>query len=997
MRSGIVGSTDETYTQNYIFDNTSFNFTGIKSDFSLKVDGSDITGIATFNPFVVLNGIVQQPTGLQPPSLQVGDYRMAENTGVTSITFTGNNGGLPTGYDPNNGEYPIGGLMVSVGSSEGFGYQPLVAAGGTAIVSSAGTITGIGIGNSGSGYRSGIQTTINVSIQTYSTGIPNIEFIGTAAVSGGHIVGVAITNPQVFYVPRNISNVGYTSITGITTITTSTAHGLLSGDEVEVTGIAFTCNYPGSGPVNISNFVYDNVSGIATVTTSTAHNLQTSGQKSHVLFTGIAMTCGLDGGASTHTYPRTTDPYYCGSKVTAVNSGTEFETNVGVSTVPTFYQSGGIAQPVLISPRSTDPVANGTYVLEVIDSTTFVINSGISTRKHFYARCGSVGKTYDVVFDDPLNYENIPLSYAPGYVGSGQSATVDIVVGQGSSVINFTLRDYGFGYGNGERLVFEAGGTTGIPTNTSLTFENFQLLIDEVYYDKFNSWSVGIIEVLDTIENEFDGFKTNFQITLNELPYAIATRSGSLVDVEQTLVVFINDILQLPGLAYKFNGGSIIEFTEAPKVGDTSKILFYKGTGSVDVKFVDILETVKPGDTLDIDNNPELGQGISLDEDVRAVIGINTVDSLFTNPYSGPGITTDPNFLRPVTWCKQLVDKVIDNVVVGKDRTHYEPLIYPASYLTQSVGIGSTIVYVDTVRPLYDADNESAIRYFQNKIEIISQDSIVSASATAIVSSAGTITSISITNSGIGYTLSPQVTISTPVGIGTTQRASATATVSSGSVNSVTVVNPGLGYTTSNPPSVLIEDPRTIREEIGVSSYRGDYGIVVGLGTTDSGSQEQIIFDFFIPEDSFMRNINLVGTAVTISGISTGDYFTIYGTNTSIGNTFGTQRTDGSSIGVGTTALDMVYQAVSVETKELTIPGIGQTYINRVVTNVDSYGVGFAITSLPNLGSYSWGKINLSDRTDQRSFEFYGNNGYTGISTSGFVFRYAALKDDNYT
>ena len=194
----------------------------------------------------------------------------------------------------------------------------------------------------------------------------------------------------------------------------------------------------------------------------------------------------------------------------------------------------------------------------------------------------------------------------------------------------------------------------------------------------------------------------------------------------------------------------------------------------------------------------------------------------------------------------------------------------------------------------------------------------------------------------------------------------------------------------------MIEDPRTIREEINVLSYTGDYGIVVGLGTTDSGSQEQIIFDLFIPEDSFMRNISLVGTAVTISGISTGDYFTIYGTNTSIGNTFGTQRTDGSSIGVGTTALDMVYQAVSVEVKELTIPGIGQTHISRVVTNVDSYGVGFSTVSLPSLGNYSWGKINLSDRTDKRSFEFYGNNGYTGISTSGFVFRNVSLKDDNY-
>ena len=69
--------------------------------------------MSTRNPFVVLNGILQQPTGEQPPSLQVGDYRMSENAGITSITFTGNDG-VPTGYDPNNGAYPTGGLLVSL-------------------------------------------------------------------------------------------------------------------------------------------------------------------------------------------------------------------------------------------------------------------------------------------------------------------------------------------------------------------------------------------------------------------------------------------------------------------------------------------------------------------------------------------------------------------------------------------------------------------------------------------------------------------------------------------------------------------------------------------------------------------------------------------------------------------------------------------------------------------------------------------------------------------
>jgi hypothetical protein len=804
MRSGVLNSSNETYYQNYVYDNISNQFTGIRSEFSMKVGGSDITGISTLNPFVVINGIVQQPTGNQPPSLQIGDYRMAENAGVTSITFTGN-GGLPTGYDPNNGEYPIGGLMVSVGSSNGFGYQPLVSAGGTVTVSSTGTITAVSIANSGSGYRTGIQTVVNVGVQTYSTGIPNIEFIGTAAVSGGNIVSVAITNPGVGYTGTNLP---------------------------------------------------------------------------------------------------------------------------------------------------------------------------------------------DLVFDEPLSYDNIPLSYSPGYVGSGQSATVDIVVGQGSSIINFTIRNYGFGYGNGERLTIPTGGAIGIPTDPSLTFERFEILIDEVYYDKFNSWSVGELEVLDTLDNEFDGQKTNFQITLNEIPFTIAAATGSPIDVEQTLVVFINDVLQVPGTGFIFNGGSIIEFTEAPKVNDTSKILFYKGTSGVDVRFVDILETVKPGDSLDIDNNPELGQGIALDEDPRVVTGISTVDSAFTNPYSGPGITTDANLLRPVTWCKQLTDKIIDGEVVGKDRTHYEPLVYPTSYLIQPVGLGSTVAYVDNVRPLYRAENEANLRDFQNNVTLISQNTLVSSAATAVVSSAGTITSISITDVGIGYTVIPQVTISTPVGVGSTQRASATATITNGSVSAISVVNPGSGYTSSKPPVVLIETPEVTEEQISVNSYTGDYGIIVGFNTTKVGSQNKYVFDLFIPQDSFMRDVSLVGTGITVSQLIVGDYLTIFDTDIDAGGSFETQDVSGNVVGTAITYSDSVYQVVSVSTEMITVTGYGVTAVRRVTTNVGSIGsisYGSTVT-----GQYSWGRINFNSRTGDSAFNFYGANGYAGISTSGLVTRSVPLKSDNY-
>ena len=73
-----------------------------------------------------------------------------------------------------------------------------------------------------------------------------------------------------------------------------------------------------------------------------------------------------------------------------------------------------------------------------------------------------------------------------------------------------------------------------------------------------------------------------------------------MIDVEQTILVFLNNILQEPGVAYRFNGGSNITFIEPPKVGDTCSILFYRGTGAVDVISRDIIETIKSGDTVKI-------------------------------------------------------------------------------------------------------------------------------------------------------------------------------------------------------------------------------------------------------------------------------------------------------------------------------------------------------------------------------------------------------------
>ena len=812
MRSGITNSSDETYHKNYIFSDISSGFNGINKTFTLTSNGTNATGIQTENAIVLINDIFQGP-GL------TYDYTLSESAGITSITFTGTASSVS--YDVNNASIPRGGVIVSVGSTEGFGYQPLVSAGGTATVSVAGTISAISIGNSGSGYRSGVQV-VNVGVALSSTSTPTIEFIGTASVSNGNIVSIAITNP----------GTGYTS---------------------------------------------------------------------------------------------TNQPY--------------------------------------------------------------------------------------VVFDDPLSYSNIPLIYSSGSSGVGTASRINIVVGQGSSVIDFEIINTGYGYGNEQILTVPIGGATGIPTTgVGVSFREFKINIEKTFTDKFVGWSIGELQVLDSIDDQFDGERSSFQTKTSNNLISILSSKGSNINVQDTLLVFLNDVLQVPGKGYTFPGGSIITFTEPPKVGDTSKILFYRGSGSVDVLDVDVLETIKDGDELTINYDPSLGQSPILQEEVRTVTRINSTDLVSTNPYFGPGNVSDRNLERPVKWCRQTEDKIINQIVIGKSRMLYEAAITPTSYLIQPVGVGSTVLYVDNVRPFFNPINENNVNVaFQKSIVIISQDNKVGASATAVVSIAGTVTSIAISDGGVGYTTTPTVSISQPIGFGTTaaqNTASAIAIISGGVVTGISVTLGGGGYISTTPPQVLIQSPSMTKETNTVTSYAGDSGIIVGFGTTASG----ITFDFFIPTNSYLRDTSVVGSALTVSGIGTGDYFLIYDSNIGSASTSITSKdSGGNTIGIGTDFVNNVYQVQSVSNVSVASTAIGiatvgtaVTTIRRVnaivsgISTISGYsGVGIGTTAI-SFGNFSWGKIVLLGRSKENTYNFYGNVGVGGISTSGVVKRTLPLKFENY-
>ena len=1211
-RSGIVNGTTETYSTNHLYDDLTSDFNGKNRQYALTVDKAQKTGIATNNALILINGILQAPGSN-------GDFELTTVGSGTTITWTG--AASSVARDVNTAGIPVGGIIVSVASTSGFGYQPLVSAGGTAVVSLAGTINSVSIGNTGSGYRSGIQT-VSVGLQTEGFDQSGITTIGLANVTDGHVTSVSITNPQFFYKPRDIYNVGYSSITGITTITTAFAHNLSVGNEVVVSGIAFTCDYAPAVGVQSAN--YDNTTGIMTVTTSAAHGLSVTGKSSDVILTGLAFTCGLgatvnhvyprnrdrffdtaisiasttstsitldvskspvgqqythrfigaassaviQGGdyshtfryalenavttgvgtqftptnatynastgvfvisipshglstndtvgigtssivfscemdnygsdhpyprptdpiagiqtaitavttntitlnvgkselnfydvsdatyaadtgvlvltigahtllpgrsiklkkeslrftcsknnyATQHRYPREGDPYFDGTPVVGVASATQFTINVGVSTVPTQYVSGGFIQPAIIAPRANnnsasgqDVAFDGASVIRVLSATEFEINSGISTRAHLYARGGRVDQLTKIVIDDPLSYSDLQLIHSttsPGFAGS--EARADVVVSQGSTVMDFKITNTGYGYGVGEILTLSLTGSAGIPTTSSFVdTQEFRITINDISSDNFSGWSVGSLQVLDTFQNLFDGSRRTFPLSVGGDSLSIQAKPGSPVTVQDTLFVFVNDILQIPGESYTFLGGSNITFDEAPKFGDTLKILFYRGTGGADVVDRDIIESVKVGDDLTLGYARSLNQESFLQEESRSVVEITSSNSVDTNTYNGPGVFEDTRVYRPIVWTKQTEDKIVEGKIVHKDRDLYKGNLSPTTNFIQTVGVGTTVAYVTGVRPFFNAKNENSVSTeFQKNIVIINNVERLAAAATAIVSAAGTISSVAISTGGRGYDSAPTVTIQNPVGLGTTARAEATASITNGVVTSISVSTAGTEYSDATPPVVLIGADPVLEEQNTVISYNGDHGIITGIGTTSLAgvAVTGIVFDLVIPADSFLRKSEFTqgasgsgaNSGIVTSGLNVGDFFIV--SNSNVGHGLTSLNTDGSSVGVGTTYIDNVYR-VAHRTLGVTTDamGFGSTVVTQVVVSVNSLngltGLGYSMY----FGDYSYGKLMLNDRNTVRSYPVNTSNGVTGILTGPIVKRKQFLKTQSYS
>ena len=350
---------------------------------------------------------------------------------------------------------------------------------------------------------------------------------------------------------------------------------------------------------------------------------------------------------------------------------------------------------------------------------------------------------------------------------------------------------------------------------------------------------------------------------------------------------------------------------------------------------------------------------------------------------------------------------------------------------------GSTEMFVDSAVPLFNQIDD--IAEVKQSVLILDRTTKTGVAATALVDGTGSISRIDISNGGSGFTRPPHVSIGVTAGIGTVHvgvagtigNATATATISGlGTVNSITVRNTGAGYTNTNPPLVMIEPESVTQDTLTSIKYDGDFGDIVGIATTAvAGIGTALQLDFYIPDTSILRDTSVMGSSVSVSGIQSGYYFTASETNVGGGVTSYESGigNDNGVVGAGTIHLDNIYKVHSA--KNITGPallstGVGNTTLRRVTVSIDSIegitkpvgvgttqsiGNGSGITTTvinPYVsdtggsgvsplyyGKFSWGRLHDFIKEGEGAFTAITDDGITGIKTGPVIIRTRDLKE----
>jgi hypothetical protein len=341
---------------------------------------------------------------------------------------------------------------------------------------------------------------------------------------------------------------------------------------------------------------------------------------------------------------------------------------------------------------SFSETASETFVNFVGFGTTGFTGKDYDVNVKGYPRGGiivSYGTTSGGSYQLSTSYYNVPVTGSISGIGASVSFNTD----EYGNVKEFKFTNRGYNYKVGEILI--PTNATGLGTQTSN--DKIHITINEVTKDTFNAWNIGILEKLDDLSDKVNGVRRTFDITKNSQRISLDTESESEVELQYNLLIFVNDVLQIPNSSYIFNSGSIITFTEPIPTGSNVKVYFYRGYTN-DSFNSDDASKLKEGDSLvllqDIYNPPPLEQN---DRIIKQFV---SADVLRTNIYSDLGLSENSSQLRSITWTPQKKDLIIDGTFVSKSRDEQNSGITSftkiATYVGTFSGVSTNTIGVTT-------------------------------------------------------------------------------------------------------------------------------------------------------------------------------------------------------------------------------------------------------------------------------------------------------------
>ncbi|MHA2100123.1 MAG: hypothetical protein ACW99A_15720, partial [Candidatus Kariarchaeaceae archaeon] len=339
---------------------------------------------------------------------------------------------------------------------------------------------------------------------------------------------------------------------------------------------------------------------------------------------------------------------------------------------------------------------------------------GVGGTLSFTVNDGGTGYTNPQIFVSDPAYENLPVIGVSrlgigATTDTGIGLLVDLEVGASTGigstlfeVKNFKFARPGYSFQRGD--VFKP---VGLVTDASLSspLSDFTITVVDTFSDSFAAWEFGELDYIDSTANLQDGERRIFPLRYNSELLSFEPQEGSPIaeNLNNLLIIFINGILQDPGVSYNFSGGTSFSFTTAPKPEDNVEIYFYKGAPNDTEIFDDINTTLEIGDTVQVLKNNDYPTTLTQDE--RFIYNLSFSDKFETNPYTGVGINEDPDKAQPLTWTKKKRGSIINGEYVSKVRDSIEALVFPTARVIKDFTSTDTEIFVENAELFQYEDN----------------------------------------------------------------------------------------------------------------------------------------------------------------------------------------------------------------------------------------------------------------------------------------------------